>query len=97
MCGWHAALYKGCRVPFLGYVGHLRGDPTVGGLVGYEVGVGPPLPDGFPEKMGVWSVLLPDAVDDLLGATRAALTRLDRVLPSGPGRARWTNSTRSSG
>lgn len=80
---WHTALYEGCRVPVPGYVGHLRGDPTVAELVGYEVGVGPEGPDGYPEKMGVWSVLLPDAVDGLLAATHAALTRLDGILPVG--------------
>jgi len=83
VCGWHAALYEGCRVPVRGYIGHLRGDPTVAELVGYEVGVGPEAPDGYPEKMGVWSVLLPDAVDGLLAATHAALTRLDEILPVG--------------
>jgi len=81
--GWHAALYDGCRVPVAGYVGHLRGDPAVAELVGYEVGVGAEQPDGYPEKMGVWSVLLPDAVDGLLAATHAALTRLDEILPVG--------------
>ena len=80
---WHASLYAGCRVPIAGYVGHLRGDTSVPELVGYEVGVGPLLPDGLPERMGVPSQRIADEVDALLPAVRAALAQLDAALPPG--------------
>ena len=81
--GWHAALYAGCRVPVTGYVGHLRGDTSVPGLLGYEVGVGPLLPDGLPEKVGVPSENVAGEVGALVPAIHAGLEHLDAVLPPG--------------
>lgn len=81
--GWHSALYVGCSVPIAGYVGHFRGDTIVAELVGYEVGIGPAQPDGYPAKVGVWSVDVRRAVDDFLGRVGAAATHLDAALPPG--------------
>lgn len=50
-------------------------------LVGYEVGVGPLRPDGFPTRMGVWSHLVRSAVTDLLVHVRNGLRVLDREIP----------------
>ena len=80
---WHTALYAECRVPVAGYVGHLRGDASVPDLLGYEVGVGPLLPDGLPEKMGALSEGLAGEVGALVPAIHAGLERLDAVLPPG--------------
>lgn len=81
--GWHEKLYAGCRVPVAGYVGHLRGDASVPELTGYEVGVGPLLADGLPEKMGMPSTDVAAEVGSLLPAVHAALEHLDGMLPPG--------------
>jgi len=86
VCRWHTQLYTGCRVPVPGYVGHFRGDATVPELVGYEIGVGPDQPDGFPDRVGVWSSTVTSEVDAFLRGVHQALGALDRGL-SATGRA----------
>jgi len=86
----HAACYTGCKLPAAGYAGHFRGDPSVPDLIGYEVGVGPLQPDGWPSKVGVPSTQVRRAVSQLLDQTRAGVRRLDTVLPEG---GRTTDST----
>jgi Fic/DOC family len=81
--GWHSALYVGCRVSVAGYVGHLRGDPAVPELVEYEVGVGPLLPDGLPERVGVWSARVAAEMAALMPKIHAGLQYLDGLLPVG--------------
>ncbi|MCV2488264.1 Fic family protein [Geodermatophilus sp. YIM 151500] len=81
--GWHSRLYAGCRVPVPGYVGHLRGDPRVPELVDHEVGVGPPLADGLPERVGVWSTQVDAEIADLIPKIHAGLQYLDDLLPVG--------------
>ena len=83
VCRWHTDLYAGCSVPVAGYVGRFRGDPGVPELVGYEVGVGPIQPDGYPDRVGRWSAELPAALSSFFTGVPAALAQLDQVL--GPG------------
>lgn len=80
---WHQRIYAGCHVPVSGYAGRLRGDASVPELVGYEVGVGPLLADGFPEKCGVWSSGVAAEVTRLFASLHAALARLDPQVPAG--------------
>ena len=80
---WHSALYAGCSVPCDGYLGHLRGDRSVPELVGYDVGVGPTQPDGYPTKVGIWSQDVSTEVGALLRGIAAALIRLDAIVPVG--------------
>lgn len=80
---WHAELYNGCSVPGDGYLGHLRGDPDVPELVGYDVGVGPQQVDGYPAKMGVWSQDVLTEIEGLVRGIQAALTQLDALVPVG--------------
>lgn len=80
---WHAACYAGCRLPVAGYAGHFRGDPAVPELVGYEVGVGARLPDGWPSKVGVFSSEVGAAALRLLAQIEAGVARLDAILPPG--------------
>src|SRR5207302_1164562 len=54
-CGWHRRIYDGCAVPAAGYVGNFRGGNAHPELADYEVGIGAVLPDGLPEKVGVWA------------------------------------------
>lgn len=82
VCRWHAELYSGCSTPVPGYVGHFRGDMTVPELVGYEIGVGPDQPDGFPDRVGVWSHTVATEVDAFLRGVNRALTVLDAALPA---------------
>lgn len=81
--GWHEVLYDQCRVPVAGYVGHLRGDTSIPELVGYEVGIGDMQADGYPEKVGVPSVLVEFEVTKLFGAIHAGVSQLDSALPFG--------------
>lgn len=83
VCDWHTRLYDGCTVPSAQYLGGLRGDTSRPDLVGYEVGIGPPQPDGLPEKVGVWSQDTPAAVTDLFAQVSAALAVLDGRFPAG--------------
>jgi hypothetical protein len=80
---WHAALYAGCTVPPPAYVGNFRGDGVYPELVDYEVGVGPKLSDGYPERVGVWAAELSDALDQFFSALHQALAVLDGVVPPG--------------
>jgi len=80
---WHSALYAGCSVPCDDYLGHLRGDRSIPELVGYDVGVGPTKPDGYPDKVGVWSQDVFTEVEALLRGIEAALLRLDAIVPDG--------------
>jgi hypothetical protein len=82
---WHARLYAGCTVPVPGYVGHFRGDDEIPELVGYEVGVGPTMTDGLPERVGVWSTQVLDEVSEFMrGFGRAAAYVDDAIGGSGP-------------
>lgn len=73
--GWHARLYAGCTLPVEEYAGHLRGDPAVQDLLGYEVCVGP--------KQGVRSSDVSAAVTTFLNQVEAAVATLDAALPVG--------------
>lgn len=77
---WHTRLYAGCSVPVPGYVGRFRGDPGIPELVGYEVGVGPDLADGLPERVGVWSTQVSAEVADYLEGIRRAAAYVDDAL-----------------
>lgn len=79
---WHRRLYDRCQVPSPAYLGRFRGedDPA---LVDYEVGVGPDLPDGYPDRVGVWADQVASAVDDFFAAADRALQALDAALPPG--------------
>lgn len=80
---WHSQLYVGCAVPVPGYVGHFRGDADVAELLGYEVGVGPVLADGLPERVGVWSGDLASEIAAFFSRVAAALAQLDSVVIPG--------------
>ena len=82
-CRWHTAIYAGCQAPVAGYVGRFRGDPGVPELVGYEVGVGATQPDGYPDRVGLWSAELPAALSSFFTGVTAALAQLDQVLAPG--------------
>ncbi len=79
----HRTLYAGCSVPCDHYLGHLRGDQGVPELVGYDVGVGPIQPDGYPSKVGIWSQDVLSEVEALLRGIEAALGHLDALVPVG--------------
>jgi fido (protein-threonine AMPylation protein) len=83
LCRWHALLYAGCEVPVVGYVGHFRGDPAVKELIDYEVGLGAPMKDGNPEKMGVWARNVRDEMAAVLAGLGAVFADLDDRLPVG--------------
>jgi len=80
---WHSALYTGCSVPCDHYLGHLRGDQSISELVGYDVGIGPTQPDGYPSKVGVSSQNVFTEVEALLRGIEAALVQLDAIVPVG--------------
>ena len=79
---WHSTVYAGCTVPAPEYVGRFRGEAHPN-LVDYDVGVGPALPDGLPDRVGVWAADVGDALDQYFDALRRALTTLDLVVPPG--------------
>ena len=83
LCRWHARLYAGCEVPVACYVGHFRGDPDVKELSDYEVGLGPALKDGNPEKMGVWAGRVGEEMAAVLAGLNAVFADLDDRLPVG--------------
>jgi hypothetical protein len=83
LCRWHARLYAGCAVPVAGYVGHLRGDPTIPELIDYEVGLGGRLKDGNLEKMGVWARQVSQEMGAVLAGLSAVFEELDARLPVG--------------
>jgi len=80
---WHRRIYAGCSVPAPEYLGQFRGDPGHPALVGYEVGVGPELADGLPEKVGVWSADVATALRGFIVGVKAAFAVLDAALPVG--------------
>ena len=79
---WHSTIYAGCSVPSPAYVGAFRGerDPHV---LDYEVGVGPPMPDGLPERVGVWSADVAGELARFFDRLADALGVLDGVLAPG--------------
>ncbi len=82
--GWHAAIYHGCAVPAASYAGNFRGDPFYPDLTDYEVGVGPTLADGYPERVGVWAADVAGALDVFFGRLHLAFAALDpHVRPGG--------------
>jgi fido (protein-threonine AMPylation protein) len=83
LCRWHARLYAGCEIAVVGYVGHFRGDPAVEELIDYEVGLGAPLKDGNPEKMGVWARNVREEMTAVLAGLNAVFADLDDRLPVG--------------
>ena len=82
-CGWHRRIYDGCAVPAAGYVGNFRGDPAHPGLGDYEVGIGAMLPDGLPEKVGMWAADVAGALAGFTAGVHAALGVLDAAIPVG--------------
>ncbi len=70
-------------MPVAGYVGHFRGDPSVPELIAYEVGLGGRMPDGYPEKMGVWAAQVRRESDRVLAGLHGVLEELDRRCPIG--------------
>lgn len=80
--GWHSTLYAGCAVPSPTYVGRFRGEAHPD-LVDYEVGVGPVMPDGFPDRVGVWASEVAHQVAGLLDQLRLALGALDAAVSPG--------------
>ena len=82
-CGWHRRIYDGCAVPAAGYVGNFRGDPAHPGLADYEVGIGAVLPDGLPEKVGVWAADVAGTLAGFIAGIHAALGVLDPAIPAG--------------
>ena len=80
---WHTRLYQGVRTPVAGYLGHFRGDPEVTELLEFDVGVGDLLPDGLPEKVGLWAEAVDGAVARLLDTLHASFIDLDARLPVG--------------
>jgi hypothetical protein len=82
-CQWHRRIYDDCAVPAAGYVGNFRGDPAHPELADYEVGIGAVLPDGFPEKVGVWAADVAGALAGFIAGVHAALGVLDAAIPVG--------------
>jgi hypothetical protein len=82
-CQWHRRIYDGCAVPAAGYVGNFRGDPAHPELADYEVGIGAMLPDGLPEKVGVWAADVAGALAGFIAGVHAALGVVDPAIPVG--------------
>ena len=80
---WHDDLYYACSVPSADYVAHFRGDANYPDLVDYEVGVGPILADGYPERMGVPAALVAAELSSFITKMRDAVAKLDAVIPVG--------------
>ena len=83
ICSWHATMYAGCAVPSPAYVGRFRGDRMAADLIDYEVGIGPTLDDGYPERVGVWADEVAAAVDEFVSSSRRAFILLDEQIPVG--------------
>jgi hypothetical protein len=79
---WHTIVFAGCIVPSPSYAGGFRGDAHVD-LVDYEVGVGPTMPDSWPECMGVWARLVDGEMTTLATQLTNALGLLDGAVPVG--------------
>lgn len=84
-CKWHRAIYLGCGAPLATHVGNFRGDPAHPELSDYEIGLGHELPDGLPEKVGVWSDRVSDELETFERRVNAGLQVLDDVLGVGSG------------
>ena len=80
---WHRRIYDGCAVPAASYLGNFRGDPAHPDLADYEVGVGALLPDGLPQKVGIWAADVPAALAGFIAGVHAALDVLDAAIPAG--------------
>ncbi len=80
---WHTAIYEGCAVPAAVYVGNFRGDPHYRDLLDREVGVGPTLADGYPERMGVWAADVAVEVGVFFDRLQHAFAALDHHLALG--------------
>lgn len=79
---WHSIVYAGCSLPSPAYLGRFRGEAHAD-LVDYEVGVGPAMPDGLPDRVGVWAEDVDGATATFFGSLSAALSALDAALPPG--------------
>jgi len=80
---WHREIYEGCSVPSPSYVGNFRGDKAHPDLVGYEVGIGTQLDDGYTEGVGVWSDDVAAAVETFIERLGRAFDVLDTVISAG--------------
>ena len=80
--GWHSTLYEGCDVPSPAYIGRFRGEAHPD-LVDYEVGVGPLMPDGLPDRLGVWASEVGLQAAEFLARLRLALGALDGAVAHG--------------
>jgi fido (protein-threonine AMPylation protein) len=80
---WHRRIYAGCVPPLACYVGNFRGDARYAELVDFEVGIGTPMPDGLPEKVGVWARDLQPLLDAFEQGLQRAVAVLDTALPVG--------------
>jgi fido (protein-threonine AMPylation protein) len=80
---WHAAMFQGCVLPAAAYVGNFRGAPQHRDLIDYEVGVGPTLADGYPERVGVWAADVAAELDLFFDRLQNAFAALDRHLAPG--------------
>ena len=78
---WHRIVYRSCSVPSSAYVGGFRGDGHPD--LDYEVGLGPPMADGFPERMGLWAHDVQSALATLFGQIGLAFAALDAVVAAG--------------
>ncbi len=79
---WHSIIYDGCVVPSTAYIGHFRGEPEPD-VADYEVGFGPTMPDGYPDRVGVWAADVAAALAEFFASLEAALTTLDGVVAPG--------------
>ncbi|MFP5376912.1 MAG: Fic family protein [Acidimicrobiia bacterium] len=79
---WHSIVYGGCTVPSATYVGRFRGEAHAD-LADYEVGVGPTMPDGLPDRVGVWAADVGVASASFFGSLTDALAALDAVIAPG--------------
>lgn len=79
---WHSIIFDGCAVPSPAYVGRFRGEAPPD-LAGYEVGVGPTMPDGLPDRVGVWAAEVGAASGSFFSSLTAALAALDAVIAPG--------------
>jgi hypothetical protein len=79
---WHTVVFTGCTLPSPTYAGGFRGDAHAD-LIDYDVGVGPIMPDGYPECTGVSAHLVDGEMRTLVSQLTNALGLLDGVVPVG--------------
>lgn len=79
---WHATAYNGCTVPSAAYVGRFRGEAHAD-LADYEVGVGPTMADGLPDRVGVWAADVRVAAGRFFVSLTDALAALDAAIAPG--------------